>query len=101
AGTNAQRIEMLSRITDLFVAEAHRYTHRQIDLFDEVIAKLTSAIEGKARAKLSIRLAGVPNAPHGVVRMLAFDDDVEVPRPGLPEAERLAPTGPVAHPHRQ
>src|SRR5262249_18969307 len=33
AGTNAQRIEMLSRITDLFVAEAHRYTHRQIDLF--------------------------------------------------------------------
>src|SRR5262249_53536706 len=97
AGTNAQRIEMLSRITDLFVAEAHRYTHRQIDLFDEVIAKLTSAIEGKARAKLSIRLAGVLNAPHGVVRMLAFDDDVEVARPVLTESERLDDTDLVAN----
>jgi len=97
AGTNAQRIEMLSRITDLFVADAHRYTHRQIDLFDEVIAKLTSAIEAKARAKLSIRLAGVPNAPHGVVRMLAFDDDIEVARPVLTESERLDDSDLVAN----
>jgi uncharacterized protein (DUF2336 family) len=89
SGSNGQRIEMLSRITDLFVDDAPRYTPVQIDLFDEVIAKLTVAIEAKARAKLSIRLADVPNAPAGVVRMLAFDDDIEVARPMLTGSERL------------
>jgi uncharacterized protein (DUF2336 family) len=89
AGSNAQRIEMLSRITDLFVGDAHRYSTAQVDLFDEVIAKLAVAIEAKARAKLSARLADVPNAPPGIVRMLAFDDDIEVARPMLTGSERL------------
>jgi hypothetical protein len=51
AGTNPQRIEMLSRITDLFQASAGRHSADQINLFDEVIAKLANAIEAKARAK--------------------------------------------------
>ena len=66
----------------------------QIDLFDEVIAKLAAAIEAKARAKLSIRLADVPTAPAGVIRMLAFDDDIEVARPvlhGLRTPQRSRP----------
>jgi len=88
-GSNAQRIDMLSRITDLFMAGANRYSVEQVDLFDEVIAKLATAIEAKARAKLSIRLADVPTAPAGVVRMLAFDDDIEVARPVLRQSERL------------
>jgi uncharacterized protein (DUF2336 family) len=91
-GSNAQRIEMLSRITDLFMAGANRYSVEQVDLFDEVIAKLATAIEAKARAKLSIRLADVPTAPTGVVRMLAFDDDIEVARPVLKQSERLDET---------
>ncbi len=89
-GSNAQRVEMLSRITDLFMTGANRYSVEQVDLFDEVIAKLATAIEAKARAKLSIRLADVPTAPAGVVRMLAFDDDIEVARPVLKKSERLA-----------
>jgi uncharacterized protein (DUF2336 family) len=88
-GSNAQRIDMLSRITDLFMAGANRYSVEQVDLFDEVIAKLATAIEAKARARLSIRLAEVPTAPTGVVRMLAFDDDIEVARPVLKQSERL------------
>ena len=75
-GTDTQRADILSRVTDLFVASADRYSVEQVDLFDEVIVKLATAIEAKARAKLSIRLADVPAAPTGVVRMLAFDDDV-------------------------
>ena len=89
SGSNGQRIEMLSRITDLFLASADRYTGEQIDLFDEVIAKLAATIEAKARAKLSIRLASVPTAPLDVIRLLAFDDDIEVARPVLKESERL------------
>jgi uncharacterized protein (DUF2336 family) len=89
AGSNAQRIEMLSRVTDLFLASASRFSGDQINVFDEVIAKLARAIEAKARAKLAIRLAPVANAPAGVMRMLAFDDDIEVARPVLRESERL------------
>jgi len=88
-GSEVQRAEMLARITDLFMASADRFNVEQIDLFDEVIAKLTVAIEAKARAKLSIRLADVPTAPPGVIRMLAFDDDIEVARPVLTQSERL------------
>jgi uncharacterized protein (DUF2336 family) len=89
SGSDAQRNEMLSRITDLFVASAGRHSVEQIGLFDEVIIKLATAIEAKARAKLSARLADVASAPAGVVRMLAFDDDIEVARPVLKESERL------------
>jgi uncharacterized protein (DUF2336 family) len=97
AGSNEQRLEMLSRITDLFVGEAHRYSAVQVHLFDEVMAKLTVAIEAKARAKLSIRLADVPNAPTGVIRMLAFDDDIEIARPVLTGSARLADADLVAN----
>ncbi len=96
SGSDAQRNEILSRITDLFVAGANRYSVDQIGLFDEVITKLASAIEAKARVKLSIRLAEVPTAPHGVVRMLAFDDDIDVARPVLKDSERLEDSDLVA-----
>jgi uncharacterized protein (DUF2336 family) len=89
AGSEAQRDDMLSRITDLFVDGEHRYTEVQIGLFDEVFTKLATAIEAKARAKLSSRLSEVPNAPMGVVRALALDDDIEVARPMLLNSERL------------
>jgi uncharacterized protein (DUF2336 family) len=88
-GSNAQRIAMLSRITDLFVDGASRYSASQIGLFDEVFGKLVATIESKARAKLSVRLAPVEHAPPGVVRMLAFDDDIDVARPMLAASERL------------
>ena len=89
AGSDSQRDDMLSRITDLFVDGSQRYTEVQIGLFDEVFTKLSTAIETKARAKLSQRLADVPNAPAGVVRALAFDDDIEVARPVLLNSDRL------------
>jgi uncharacterized protein (DUF2336 family) len=89
SGTNARRIEMLTRITDLFVGGATRYSEDQIGLFDDVMARLVHTIEAKARAKLSHRLAPVANAPVNVVTMLAFDDDIEVARPVLTQSERL------------
>jgi uncharacterized protein (DUF2336 family) len=101
AGSNAQRITMLSRITDLFVEGANRYSSSQINLFDEVIAKLANAIEAKARAKLASRLAAVPNSPAGVIRLLAFDDDIEVARPVLTTSERLNEADLVANAHQK
>jgi len=99
AGSNAQRITMLSRITDLFVEGAERFSTGQVNLFDEVLAKLANAIENKARAKLAIRLAPITNAPAGVIRMLAFDDDIEVARPVLTASERIEEADLVANAH--
>ncbi len=88
-GTDAHRVEMLSRITDLFFAGAFQYSPNQISLFDEVIGKLAATIEPMARAKLAARLAPLGNAPSGVVRMLAFDDHIEVARPVLSRSKCL------------
>ena len=58
-------------------------------MFDDVMVRLVCAIETKARAKLSHRLAPIANAPSNVIHMLAFDDDIEVARPVLTQSERL------------
>jgi uncharacterized protein (DUF2336 family) len=89
AGTDAQRITILARVTDLFVEGAGGYSTDQIALFDEVIGRLTAAIDTEARVGLSSRLAPVPNAPVGVIRMLAFDDDIEVACPVLTTSGQL------------
>ena len=89
SGTNSRRIEMLTRITDLFVDGATRYTEEQIGVFDDVMVRLVSTIEAKARAKLAHRLAPIANAPSSLIHMLAFDDDIEVAQPVLEQSERL------------
>jgi uncharacterized protein (DUF2336 family) len=89
SGTNTRRIEMLTRITDLFVGGASRYSEEQIGVFDDVMIRLVSTIEAKARARLANRLAPIANAPSTVIQMLAFDDDIEVARPVLHQSERL------------
>ena len=72
SGTDEQCLQALWRITDLFITGATRYTDEQVGLFDDVIARLMTAIESKARAKLASRLAPIPNAPAKVIRSLAF-----------------------------
>jgi uncharacterized protein (DUF2336 family) len=89
SGSEAQRVDMLTRITDLFLAGASRYSDAQVNLFDEVISKLVVAIEAKARARLSARLSDNAHAPVGVIRKLADDDDIEVARPVLKGSKRL------------
>jgi uncharacterized protein (DUF2336 family) len=89
SGTNSRRIEILTRITDLFVGGAASYSDQQIGVFDDIMARLITAIEAKARARLSHRLAPIANAPSNVIHMLAFDDDIEVARPVLSQSERL------------
>ena len=88
-GTNARRIEMLTRITDLFVGDAARFTEAQTGVFDDIMVRLVSAIEAKARAKLAHRLAPIANAPLNTIHMLAFDDDIEVAATVLSQSERL------------
>jgi uncharacterized protein (DUF2336 family) len=89
SGTSDQRIHTLARITDLFVIGAESYSDDQIDLFDDLLLKIAARIEAKALARLSNRLAPVPNAPKRTVKELAFHPDIEVARPVLVGSERL------------
>ena len=56
----------------------------------EIFNRLVAEIEAKARFEPSIKLSGISNAPLGVVRRLAEDDDIFVARPILEHSERLA-----------
>jgi uncharacterized protein (DUF2336 family) len=78
----------VDKITDLFVAGAPQFTEAHVALFDQVISLLAEAIEIRARARLSARLADIANAPPGLVRRLSRDEIV-VARPVLARSPRM------------
>ncbi len=87
-GASHERVQILARLTDLFVSAAAGMGDDQISVFDVVIGRLARAIETRARIELAERLAVVPNAPGGVVRQLALDE-IAVARPVLIASARL------------
>ncbi len=84
-----ERLRILQRITDLFIAGSHSYSDEQIALFDDVLQQLAADIEVEARARLADRLSGVRQAPPRLIRTLAFDNVIEVARPVLMRSEQL------------
>jgi uncharacterized protein (DUF2336 family) len=86
-GSPESRAKALWHATDI-LAEG-QYSEEQIGVFDEVIGRLADEIEQEARAELSRRLAHSGNAPLKVIRMLAFDDSIEVAGPVLQFSPRL------------
>lgn len=86
-GSAEKRAETLRRITTLFLDSAANFTSHHVALFDDVIGCLIEEIEAKALAELARRIAPVPNAPPGVVRKLARNDDIAVAAPLLKQAK--------------
>ncbi len=84
-----RRAEVLRRVTDLFVLHSGTYSEEQIALFDTVMSRLLEHIERAARAQFGSRLAKLPDAPRGVIRLLARDSAIEVAGPVLTHSERL------------
>lgn len=80
-GSGESRSKALWHATDILVEGA--FSEEQIRIFGEVIGRLADEIEESARAELSRRLAQSANAPPKVVRMLAFDDSIDVAGPML------------------
>ncbi len=89
SGSFGRRTQILTSITDLFINGAPHFSEDQVSVFDDVIARLISTIEAKARAKLADRLAPIANAPLNVVTLLASDNDIDVARPVLIRSARL------------
>jgi uncharacterized protein (DUF2336 family) len=89
AGGVKERLRILQRVTDLFIAGSRSYSSEQIALFDDVLHQLAADIEVEARARLADRLADVRCAPPRLIRTLAFDNVIEVARPVLIRSEQL------------
>ena len=103
-GSAERRAETLRRVTGLFLDSAQKFNAQHVALFDDVIGCLIEEIEVKALAELARSLAPVPNAPAGVVRQLAQNDDIEVAGPLLkaarldePDLKDIAETKSQAH----
>ncbi|MBV8835249.1 MAG: DUF2336 domain-containing protein [Alphaproteobacteria bacterium] len=90
SGSTSRRTEMLRRVTDYFFTRSDQLSPDHLAVFDEVMSKAVVYIEGKVRAELSERLAPLPQAPDGIIRRLANDDDIEVAGPVLEQSERLS-----------
>ena len=88
-GSVERRADALRRVTDLFVRDSDQYSAAQIALFDGIFDRLVRDIEVAARAELARRLAPIARAPDGIVRLLAFDDAIEVAGPVLTRSECL------------
>lgn len=89
-GDVKQRLRVLRRIADLFVAGSRRYSGEQIALFDDVLQELATDIEVKARAQLAQKLAAVEAGPPRLIRSLAFDDEIAVAGPVLTHSVQLS-----------
>ena len=83
-------VRALSRVADLFVAGAGRYSTRQIEMFDEIFKTFVSIIALKVRAKLASYLATNSDAPEALMQAFAMDDDIAVAGPVLQKSTSLS-----------
>jgi uncharacterized protein (DUF2336 family) len=89
-GTNAGRVSILRKVTDLFVLSAKDITETQVEIFDDVMIRLIEQIEDKILAELSECLATIDNSPANVIAQLARNDRIEVAGPVLEKSNRLS-----------
>lgn len=88
-GSSERRVEILRKVTSLFLDESERLSESQIRVFDDVLAHLIERIETTARAQLAETLAPIDRAPHDAVRRLAHDDAIAVAGPILTHSNSL------------
>jgi uncharacterized protein (DUF2336 family) len=90
SGGAARHIDILNRVTDLFVFGADRFSAEQVSVFDEVMTRLLRDADTMTRGRFADRLAGIANAPGNLIRMLASDDAIAVAGPILAHSVQLA-----------
>jgi uncharacterized protein (DUF2336 family) len=88
-GSVAKRADMAERVTDLFIDAADHFSAEQVGLFDLILGRLTEEVERTTLAGIARRIAPVADAPIGLVRRLAGDDDIDVAGPVLRASPRL------------
>lgn len=82
--------KMLHRIADLFSATAGRLNQGQLDIFDQILIRLSDHAEPQALVQLSRLLAELPSAQLEIVRRLARHEEATVASPVLQKSEYLS-----------
>ena len=85
-----RRVEILRKVTKLFLSDADRFNEAQIGVFDDVLVCLIERVEAQVLAQLSSNLSAVGLAPKEAVRQLAFHEDASVAGPVLSKSRRLS-----------
>jgi uncharacterized protein (DUF2336 family) len=100
AGSADRCCKVAEHVGSLFAASASSFDLEQHALFADIFERLVSTIELRtladvgariALAELSSQLAPVSQAPAGVIRHLAYHDDISIAGPVLSESARLRP----------
>ena len=86
--TRDSQLELLWRITDVFLNAPASYSQQQTNCFGEIMEQLAYDLEEQIRMELSRRMADVAFAPHGLIRRLA-EDRIAVARPVLEQSPVL------------
>jgi uncharacterized protein (DUF2336 family) len=89
SGSSDKRVDILKRVTNLFVTDAPRLSDAQVDVFDDVLCHLIESVEARALGEVSVKLAAVLNAPVDLTLSLASHPDISVSRPLLVSSPRL------------
>ncbi len=82
-GTPARRARMVEQFAAFFLAHAERLSSQQLNLFDNVMARLASRADARSLVELSTALADVIPAPEQTMRSLACHDNPAVAAPAL------------------
>jgi len=84
----ARGVHMLQQITDLFLGGT-AFSPEQIELFDDVLGRLSDGVTAAARTQLAQRLSDSTTPPLRLLRRLALDDLSDVAAPLLARSQHL------------
>ncbi len=89
-GHQDRRVAILRQVTDLFVVGAGRFNEEHVDLFGDVLTRLTDRVENRVLAELSNKLAPIENAPNVIIQDLARHNEIMIAGPVLTQSGRLS-----------
>lgn len=87
--SSERRRELLRTITSTFMQHPEEVTASEMELYDDVMGRLTQDMESVVRAEIANTLADSRNAPLGLLRTLA-SDHIEVAEPILTRSKALS-----------
>jgi uncharacterized protein (DUF2336 family) len=90
SGSAERRVQMLQKLTDLFLSQAARLNEQHIGVFDDILLHLMAHAEAPALAAFSASIAGSKAAPKEVIRALASHEDGSIAAPALSRSSRLS-----------
>ncbi len=87
-GTRRSRQLLAENVLDLIISQDGRLSDRERALTDQVLTRLVRDMELLVRQQVAVQLAALPNAPVGLIEMLARDD-ISVASPILQHSKVL------------